>query len=73
MVKLPSTAQGGYSWYQKGPNGNTVVSDPAITSKLDEASKPLATAVAAPVEKTVGGKTYVKQDGNWFEKPAGAK
>ena len=68
VVKLPSTAQGGYSWYQKGPNGNTVISDPAITSKLEDTAKPLKADTAAAVEKTVGGKTYVKQDGNWFEK-----
>lgn len=68
MVKLPSTGQGGYSWYQKGPNGNTLVSDPAITSKLEDASKPLVAAAKAAEEKTIGGKTYVKQDGNWFEK-----
>jgi hypothetical protein len=26
----------------------------------------------APVEKVFCGKTYIKQDGNWFEKPAAA-
>ena len=51
MVKLPSTAQGGYSWYQKGPNGNTVITDPAITSKLDDAAKPLKADAAAPYRK----------------------
>lgn len=68
MIKLPSTAQGGYSWYQKGPNGLTVVTDRGVASKLDDATKPLKQDAVAPVEKVVDGKTYIKQDGNWFEK-----
>lgn len=68
FVKLPSTAKGGYSWFEKGPNGTNVVSDPAITGKLDGATVPAPVKTAAPEEKDFGGKTYVKQDGNWFEK-----
>jgi hypothetical protein len=67
MVKLPSTAQGGYSWYRKGQDGLQVVADKDVASRLDDAAKPLKTTAAAPVTKVIGNKTYVKQDGNWFE------
>jgi len=71
FVKLPSTAQGGYSWYRKGQDGTTPVTDPAVASRLDAAAQPLKPAAAAPLEKVIGGKTYQKIDNNWFEKPSG--
>lgn len=70
FIKLPSTAKGGYSWYRKGQDGLAPVADQAMASRLDESAKQLKPAAPAPVEKSVGGKTYIKQDGNWFEKPA---
>jgi hypothetical protein len=71
FIKLPSTAQGGYSWFRKGQDGTTPITDPAIASRLDAAAQPLKPATSAPVEKTIGGKTYQKIDNNWFEKPSG--
>jgi spore germination cell wall hydrolase CwlJ-like protein len=72
FVKLPSTAQGGYSWFRKGQGGTAPVTDPALASRLDASAQPLKpAAAAAPIEKTIGGKTYIKQDNNWFEKPGG--
>jgi hypothetical protein len=71
FVKLPSTAKGGYSWYRKGQDGTTPITDPAIASRLEASAQQLKPAPQAPIEKTVGGKTYQKIDNNWFEKPGG--
>lgn len=70
FVKLPSTAKGGYSWYRQGQDGNTPVADAAVSARLEAAAAPLKPAAPAPTEQIIGGKTYVKQDGNWFEKAA---
>ena len=72
FVKLPSTGQGGYSWFRKGQDGLSPITDQKVASRLENSAKPLQTSPNAPTEKIVGGKTYVRQDGNWFEKPAGA-
>jgi spore germination cell wall hydrolase CwlJ-like protein len=68
FVKLPSTAKGGYSWYRQGQDGMTPVADAAVASRLEASAAPLKPATPGPTEKVIGGKTYVKQDGNWFEK-----
>jgi spore germination cell wall hydrolase CwlJ-like protein len=68
FIKLPSTAQGGYSWYRKGQDGLSPVADQDATKRLEDQAKPLKAAEAAPAEKSIGGKTYVKQGNNWFEK-----
>jgi hypothetical protein len=72
FVKLPSTGQGGYTWYRKGQDGLSPVTDQNATSRLEDSAKPLKADKPAPVEKVFNGKAYIKQDGNWFEKPAGA-
>lgn len=41
MVKLPSTGQGGYTWYRKGPDGLQPVTDKEATGKLDDSTKPI--------------------------------
>jgi hypothetical protein len=71
FVKLPSTGQGGYTWYRKGQDGLSPITDQKVTSRLEESAQPLKATPAAPVEKVFNNKTYIKQDGNWFEKPAG--
>jgi spore germination cell wall hydrolase CwlJ-like protein len=68
FVKLPSTAKGGYSWYRQGQDGMTPVADAAVAARLEAGAAPLKPAAPGPTEKVIGGKTYVKQDGNWFEK-----
>ncbi|XUM19742.1 hypothetical protein ACRAVF_18935 [Bradyrhizobium oligotrophicum S58] len=68
VVKLPSTAKGGYSWFQQTPDGATVLKDPDVIAKAEEMTKPLQKAPDAPAEKVIGGKTYIKRDNNWFEK-----
>lgn len=70
FVKLPSTAKGGYSWYRQGQDGMTPVADAAVSARLEASAAPLKPATPAPTEKVIGGKTYIKQDGNWFEKAA---
>jgi hypothetical protein len=72
FVKLPSTGQGGYNWFRKGQDGLTPITDQNVTSRLEDSAKPLKATPTAPVEKVFCGKTYIKQDGNWFEKPAAA-
>jgi hypothetical protein len=69
FVKLPSTAKGGYSWYRQGQDGMTPVADAAVAARLEASAAPLKPAQPGPAEKVIGGKTYIKQDGNWFEKP----
>lgn len=73
FVKLPSTGPGGYTWFRKGQDGLSPITDQNVTSRLENSAKPLQATPASPVEKVFGGKTYVKQDGNWFEKQAGAQ
>lgn len=68
MLKLPSTGQGGYSWYRKGQDGLQPITDKQVASRLDDSAKPLVQTPTAPITKVIGGKTYIKQDGNWFEK-----
>lgn len=68
FVKLPSTAKGGYSWYRKGQDGVTAVTDPAVTTRLETNAQPLRAAPAANPTKVIGGKTYEKINGDWFEK-----
>jgi spore germination cell wall hydrolase CwlJ-like protein len=70
FVKLPSTAKGGYSWYRQGQDGMSPVADAAVSARLEASAAPLKPAAPAPTERVIGGKTYVKQDGNWFEKAA---
>ena len=71
FVKLPSTGQGGYTWYRKGQDGLSPITDQKVTSRLEDSAKPLKADHPAAAEKVVGGKTYVKQDGNWFENRRG--
>lgn len=71
FVKLPSTAQGGYSWFRKGDQGFEPIKDKTMSDRLEASAQPLKPAAPAPTEKKIGDKTYQKIDGNWFEKPSG--
>jgi hypothetical protein len=67
FVKLPSTANGGYSWFRKGQDGLTAITNKEAADRLESSAKPLEKAAPEPVRKIIGNKAYVKIDNNWFE------
>lgn len=54
FVKLPSTGKGGYSWFRRGADGATPITDPAVASRLDaQAPMPDMTKPASPTAPTI--------------------